>query len=414
MFRPGKDLVHVAGQCFDDAEREALVEVGLRKPLQLTAGRLHAEFEKKLAERFGVKHAIAVNSGSSANLVALAALGLPVGSRVVTVACAFPTTVAPIVQLGLVPVFVDVGPDGNVDPVALRDGMLTTTGNAQPPRAIVLAHALGFPFDLDKVQNLAEAWEIPLLADSCDAAGATWHGKQITSLADVSTLSFYPAHHITTGEGGAVLTSNDEIARAVRSLRDWGRDCTCPPDHDNTCGKRFEQQFGGLPFGYDHKYVYTRLGYNLRMTEMQAAIGLVQLAKLDSFIERRRETWGWYRNALQDLHERDLLDFPEPALEAEVSPFGFLVTVREGAPFTREQLVARLEARRIQTRPLFAGNLIRHPAMHGVNCEVAAPHRWLAQTDRLMQRAFWIGVYPGVTDEMRKWVAQSFHEECRP
>ena len=419
-FRPGKDLVHVSGQCFDVREREAIADWN-HEPLQVTAGRRHAELEKKLASRFGVKHALLCNSGSSANLLALASLELPKGSEVITTACAFPTTVAPIVQLGLVPVFLDVGLDGNVDVEALyaaiREGDRYRDGKS---RAMIFAHTLGFPFDVDRVRALCEPYNIRLVADCCDAAGATWKGQQVTALADVSTLSFYPAHMITTGEGGCVLTSNDRLASIARSLRDWGKDCTCPPGHDNTCGKRFEQGrevLGSLPEGYDHKMIFSRLGWNLKMTEMQAAIGLVQLGKLDGFIKRRRETWDFYYGSLSCTPGiSTVMNWPA---EARPSPFGFLIRSPQ-----RDKLVAALESHRIQTRPLFAGNILRHPCMAGVACLTpgkdstfvgGGPYAAAAlpETDAIMRDAFWIGVYPGVTDEMRAFVVETIKEALR-
>jgi CDP-4-dehydro-6-deoxyglucose reductase, E1 len=434
-FIPGKSLVHVSGQCFDESERYALAEVAgfcnpsvdgtsylplEPPPLQLTAGRLHAELERALAKRFGVKHARLVNSGSSANLLALAALNLPPGSEVITVACAFPTTVAPIVQLGLVPVFVDVGLDGNVDVTQLE------AAYSEKTRAVMLAHALGFPFDLGKVIAFCGNHGLKLVADCCDAAGATWQGMEVPALGDVSTLSFYPAHQMTTGEGGCVLTDDDQLATVITSLRDWGRDCHCPPGHDNTCGARFSQSrevLGDLPAGYDHKYVYRHLGWNLKMTEMQAAIGLVQLSKLDGFIRRRQETWGFYLVRLLEEEGAGRLVLPhirDPS-HAQPSPFGFLLVAKSAEE--RRRIVGMLEAARIQTRPLFAGNLLRHPAMRGVKFGIAGGSGGtlyvdtldglLPVTDRLADCAFWIGVYPGVTDEMRDYVVKVLREVCR-
>lgn len=456
-FIPDKTLVHVAGQVFDWRERRALIQLaesgliirgdeagdpewqGETAPLRLTAGIRHHRLEVLLAKRFGVKHAVLVNSGSSANLIAFESLReryrIPRGSKILTVACAFPTTVAPIVQAGCIPVFVDVDLDGNVDRDAFLDVLDRAPTDPRHPnaiRGIVLAHALGFPFDLDVVRGAACGLPgqepIPLLADCCDAAGAQWRGKEVTSQADVATLSFYPAHHMTTGEGGCVLTDDDEIAKVARSLRDWGRDCTCPPDHDNTCGARFEQDratLGNLPDHYDHKYVYSRLGYNLKMIEPAAAVGLVQLDKLDGFIARRRATWGFYRVELDGL---DPIVFPQwaptPGVPhpGDASPFGFLMLSPD-----RDRIVRELEKRRIQTRPLFAGNLLRHPCMRDVAFELGsgvwtAPvgraespipsglPELLPNTERLMREAFWIGVYPGVTDEMREWVVKSLRE----
>ena len=432
-FIPGKTLVHVAGQCFDDKERMSLVKLawdgagGVDKEpsisLQLTAGKNHAALERDLAKRFQVKHAILVNSGSSANLLAFETMceryHIPRGARILTVACAFPTTVAPIVQAGMIPVFVDVGVDGNVDVDQMEAALNLAAQGINPIRGVVLAHALGFPFDVDTVRALCKRLDIPLLADCCDAAGATWGGKQVTACANVSTLSFYPAHHMTTGEGGCVLTDDNEIAKIVRCLRDWGRDCTCDPGHDNTCGKRFKQPqevLGSLPEGYDHKYVYSRFGYNMKMTEPQAAIGRVQLAKLDEFIDRRLETWHYYADEIDWLGlDAGIWLLSNPP--SQPSPFGFLMLSPD-----RDRIVRELEKRRIQTRPLFAGNLLRHPAMRNVPCEIAAAgkstlrvdgeefSRWanyLPVTEQLMREAFWIGVYPGVTDDMREYVAES-------
>lgn len=427
-FVPGKSLVHVSGQVVGQEEADALAELGrdlVTGRATLAAGRRALALERGLAKRFNVKHALLVNSGSSANLLAFQSLNLPPGSRVLTVACAFPTTVAPIVQAGCIPVFVDVGPDGNVDPRAFLDVLDRAPTDPRHPnaiRAIVLAHALGFPFDLDVVRGAACGHPgqepIPLLADCCDAYGATWHGEQVTKLADVSTMSMYPAHGISMGQGGCVLTDSDVIAEEVRCLRDWGRRCVCAPGHDNTCGRRFDQpreNLGSLPAGWDDKYLYRRLGYNFAVSEMQAAIGLVQIDKLDGFIERRRATWGFYREAMIGIAGLDLPnDYLDPA---ETSPFGFLVTVKPDAPFTRDWIVRELEKRRIQTRPLFAGNILRHPCIDRVSYEVVGgggrDGMSLPNTDQLMRNSFWIGVYPGVTDEMREYVVEVLHEAAK-
>ena len=407
-FIPGKTLVHVSGQVCDDAEKNALVEVATS--MRITAGPKHRNLELDLAEWFGASHARLVNSGSSANLLAVAALMSPdldrhliSGDEVITVAAGFPTTVAPLSMLGLVPVFVDVtGPNYNVDPALLEAAVSPRT------KAVILAHTLGAPFDLAAVGAFCRRHGLWLVEDNCDAAGALYHGRKTGTFGDLATLSFYPAHHMTTGEGGAVLTNDPKLAQIVTSLRDWGRDCYCAPACDNTCGQRFDQQHGTLPYGYDHKYVYSRLGFNLKMTEMQAALGCVQLRKLDRFCAVRRANWYFYREHLADLS--DVIDLPEIPIGTDPSPFGFLVTVRPNSPIDRNGLVRGLEEQKIQTRPLFAGNITRHPAMRGIVHRVSGS---LTVTDVAMERAFWIGVYPGVTPEMRDWVVRSFHEVIR-
>ena len=411
-FVAGKTPVRYAGRVYDAEEMVALVESSLE--FWLTAGRWHRKLERELAKWFGVPHARLVNSGSSANLLATAALMSPLlgeqrlrpGDEVITVAAGFPTTVAPAIQLGLVPVFVDVElATCNIDPTLLESARSART------RAVILAHTLGNPFDLDRVTAFCRAHGLWLVEDNCDAAGSLWRGRKTGTFGDLSTSSFYPPHHLTTGEGGAVYCRDDRVQKAIESLRDWGRDCWCQSGVDNTCGKRFAWQLGDLPAGYDHKYIYSHLGFNLKMTDLQAAVGVRQLEKLDRFVAARRANWAFFREALADLD--DLLLLPEPTAGSEPSWFGFLISVREGAPFTRAELVAHLEGRKIQTRMLFAGNLVRQPALTDLAADRAtrgepAPYRVagsLARTDSIMERAFWFGVYPGLGADARRFVA---------
>ena len=379
-----------------------------------------------MPKKLGLRKGCAVNSGSSANLLAFTALTSPSlgeralkdGDEVITVAAGFPTTIAPILQSGLVPVFVDVElPGYNVDVGLLEQALSPRTG------AVILAHTLGNPFDVDAVKAFCDRHGLWLVEDNCDAAGALWRGRKTATFGDLATLSFYPPHHMTTGEGGAVLTSDDTLMRAVESLRDWGRDCWCAPGKDNTCKKRFDWQLGDLPAGYDHKYAYSHVGYNLKMTDMQAAVGVAQLAKLDGFVEARRTNWAFFRRELADLG--DVFVLPEPTPGADPSWFGFLLTVREGAPFRRDDVVAQLEARKIQTRMLFAGNVVRQPAfvdLARTAHEDGRPPPFrvagsLTNADAIMNRAFWVGVYPGLTEEMRGYVAgeiRSFARRRRP
>jgi CDP-6-deoxy-D-xylo-4-hexulose-3-dehydrase len=348
------------------------------------------------------------NSGSSANLLAISALTSPAlgedrlvaGDEVVTVAAGFPTTVNPIIHNGLSPVFVDIGLGTyEADPTAVADAIGPRT------RAIVLAHTLGNPFDLDAIGALAKAHDLWLIEDNCDALGATYRGQTTGTFGDLATLSFYPAHHITMGEGGAVLTSQPKLKTVVESCSDWGRDCWCAPGKADTCGKRFDWQLGELPAGYDHKYIYSHIGYNLKATDMQAAVGVSQLAKLPRFIEARRRNWTRLRAGLVDASEFLLL--PEATPHSEPSWFGFAVTVREDAPFTRRALIQHLEERRIGTRLLFGGNLLRQPAYRDIRHRVVGE---LVNTDVVMNQTFWCGVYPGITDVMVDYVAESIRE----
>jgi CDP-6-deoxy-D-xylo-4-hexulose-3-dehydrase len=395
-FEPGTDQVPVSGRVFDAEELVLLVDSAL--DFWLTTGRYAHDLERGLANYLGVRHAILTNSGSSANLLALSALTSPklgdrqllAGDEVITVAAGFPTTVNPIVQNNLVPVFVDVDlQTGNV----ATDQLEAAVGKRT--RAVMMAHTLGNPFDLDAVTELCRRHDLWLVEDNCDALGSTYRGRLTGTFGDLATLSMYPAHHITTGEGGCVFTNKGAIKVLVESFRDWGRDCWCEPGKENTCGKRFEHQLGDLPYGYDHKYIYSHIGYNLKMTDMQAAIGVAQLDKLPSFIASRRENWQRLREALA-VHEEYLI-LPEPTPNSDPSWFGFKLIVRDDAPFSRTQLVEHLQEHGVATREMFAGNLLRQPAYSRIEHRVVGE---LTNTDTIMRSAFWIGVYPGISSEM--------------
>ncbi len=403
-FDPARDRVHYAGRVFAEEELRCLVDASL--DFYLTASRFTEEFEAGMADYLDLSDALMVNSGSSANLVALTALTSPKlggrrlkpGDEVLTVAAGFPSTVAPIVQNGLVPVFVDVRfSDYNVDPDRLRAAVSERT------RAIMLAHTLGVPFDLDAVMELVEERDLWLVEDNCDALGSRHRGRLTGTFGHLATQSFYPAHHITTGEGGMVLTDDEELARIARSIRDWGRDCYCAGGENDTCGKRFSQQFGSLPFGYDHKYVYSHLGYNLKATDMQAAIGCAQLARLEGFIAARKTNHARLLEALGVYEDRLLL----PRAPAYVDPswFCFVVSVREDAGFTRNELTRFLEANRVETRNLFSGNLLRHPAFEDIERRVVGD---LAVTDGVMERTFFVGVYPGIDEARMDYMIEVF------
>lgn len=395
-FAPGDSPVPVSGRVFDASELQHLVDASL--DFWLTTGRFAAQFEREFARFMGVRHAILVNSGSSANLLALACLTSPKlgesalrpGDEVITVAAGFPTTVNPIIQNGLTPVFVDVTiPTYNIDVSQLE------MARSERTRAVMIAHTLGNPFDLDAVVDFTRRHNLWLIEDCCDAVGATYNGQKVGTFGDLATVSFYPAHHITMGEGGCVLTNSSRLKTLVESFRDWGRDCWCEPGKDNTCGKRFDWQLGDLPHGYDHKYTYSHIGYNLKATDMQAAVGVAQLEKLPAFIEARRRNFDILHQGLSSL--QDHLILPEASPGAEPSWFGFPITVVEGAPFTRNALVRFLEEQRIGTRLLFGGNLIRQPAYRNHAYRVVGA---LTNSDRIMNNTFWIGVYPGL-DELR-------------
>ena len=408
-FVPGESAVPVSGKVFGAEEVQHVVDAGL--DFWLTAGRFAIDFERRFAKVMQARHAMLVNSGSSANLLALTCLTSPSlgdarlkpGDEVLTVAAGFPTTVNPIVQNRLVPVFVDVEP-GTYGPIVTQ----LEEAVSERTRAVMIAHTLGNPFDLDAVTALAKRHGLYLIEDCCDAVGATYRGRSVGTFGDLATTSFYPAHHITMGEGGCVLTQKPAIKRLVESFRDWGRDCWCETGKDNTCGKRFDWQLGDLPCGYDHKYTYTHVGYNLKLTDMQAAVGVAQLERLPGFIEARRRNFATLHAGLRELD--DVLVLPEATPNSEPSWFGFPILVRQDAPFTRDALTRFLESRRIATRLLFGGNLVRQPAYKDVSYRVVGD---LANSDRVMHGAFWIGVHPGLTEEMLAYVIESVNAFCR-
>ncbi len=408
-FSPGQDLVHYAGRVFDADEMVSLVDSSL--DFFLTAGRYSEEFEADFADKLGVSNALLVNSGSSANLVALTALTSPKlgarrlkpGDEVLTVAAGFPTTLAPILQDNLVPVFIDVNLG---DYTAMPERIAEAIG--PKTRAIMMAHTLGIPFDLDEVMKVAQDHDLWVIEDNCDALGSRYRGKMTGSFGHLASHSFYPAHHITMGEGGCVVTKDDELARIARSFRDWGRDCYCTGGENNTCGKRFSQQFGTLPQGYDHKYVYSHIGYNLKVTDMQAAIGCAQLKKLDGFVAKRKENLATLTRMLASFQDRLIL--PRATPHSDPSWFAYPITVKPDAGFARNDLTQFLESRKIETRNLFSGNLLRHPAFEGI------PHRvvgGLANTDLITTNTFFIGVYPGLTEAHLQYVAEMVSEFMR-
>lgn len=410
-FEPG-DRISYGGRCFDSEEIKNLVDSSL--DFWLTTGRYCNEFEKSFADFLGVKYCSLTNSGSSANLLAFMALTSPLlgekritrDSEVITVAAGFPTTVTPIIQFGAVPVFVDVTvPQYNIDVALLEDALSDKT------KAVMIAHTLGNPFDLAQVRRFCDLHGLWLIEDNCDALGTQYlidgQWKYTGTVGDIGTSSFYPPHHMTMGEGGAVYTDNALLKKIVESFRDWGRDCFCPSGQDDTCKKRFSGQYGVLPYGYDHKYVYSHFGYNLKVTDMQAAIGVAQLKKLPSFIQKRKENWNYLRSALTSAE--DFLILPEPAENSKPSWFGFLITVKDDAPFGRDELVAYLEDRNIQTRMLFAGNLTKHPCFNELR-EKQCGYKVigdLTQTDLIMTNTFWIGVYPGMSADMLEYMCKT-------
>ena len=405
-FAPGTSQIPFAGRVFDADELQTLVDSSL--DFWLTAGRFAREFERDFARFYGLRSAVLVNSGSSADLLALTALTSPrlgdralqPGDEVITVAAGFPTTVNPIFQNGLVPVFVDVEvPTYNIDTALLEAARSSRT------RAVMIAHTLGNPFDAERVSDFCRKHNLWLVEDCCDAVGSTFNGKLVGTFGDLATVSFYPAHHMTMGEGGCVLTDMPLLKTLVESFRDWGRDCWCEPGKDNTCGKRFDRQCGELPSGYDHKYTYSHIGYNLKITDMQAAVGVAQLKKLPSFIAARRRNFHSLYAALKDLEE--FLILPEATPGSDPSWFGFPLAVRPGSPVTRNMIVRFLESRKIQTRLLFAGNLTRQPAYLGKQFRVAGS---LERTDFVMNNVFWVGVYPGLGDPQLDYMQASIHE----
>ena len=401
-FVAGESPVPVSGKVYDESDMRHLVDSAL--DFWLTTGRFNDQFEAKLAERVGVAHALTTNSGSSANLLALSTLtshyfrdeALKPGDEVITVATGFPTTVNPSLQYGLVPVFVDVDiPTYNIKPEMIEAAVSDKT------RAIMIAHTLGNPFDLGEVMRVAKKYKLWVIEDCCDALGATYGGKGVGTFGDIGTLSFYPAHHITMGEGGAVFTNKPRLKRVIESMRDWGRDCWCAPGMDNTCGKRFGRKLGSLPRGYDHKYTYSHAGYNLKITDMQAAVGLAQLGHLSDFIAARQRNFDLLTEML--LPFEDTLILPQPTPGSQPSWFGYPITLRKGSGINRDALVQYLNEHRVATRMLFGGNLLRQPYMQNRNHRVVGE---LVNADIVTSNCFWIGLYPGLTADHLAYTAE--------
>lgn len=403
-FIPDESVIPPSGKVYGASEMELLVDSAL--DFWLTTGRFNREFEKKLAKFLGVHHVLTVNSGSSANLVALSSLTSPTlgpralkpGDEVISVAAGFPTTINPLLQYGLVPVFLDIDiPTYNIKAEDIEAAITPKT------RAIMLAHTLGNAFNLKEVMRVAKAHDLWVVEDCCDALGTTYDGKLVGSFGDISTLSFYPAHHITMGEGGAVFTRNSFLRRIAESMRDWGRDCWCDPGQDNTCRKRYKWKLGELPEGYDHKYIYSHAGYNLKITDMQAAVGVAQLDRVEGFITARKHNFAALTDRLSRFEDRMIL--PKATPGSDPSWFGFPITLREGLPFSREDLLAELNAHKIGTRLLFGGNVIRQPYMKNYNYRVAGD---LTNSDIVTERTFWIGLYPGLNASHFDFVADRF------
>lgn len=409
-FEPGQTPVPPSGKVIGAPEIKNMVEASLDG--WLTTGRFNDAFEKRLAEYLGVTFALTTNSGSSANLLAFSALtshllgerAIKPGDEVITVAAGFPTTVNPIIQQGCVPVFVDVEiPTYNIDVTKLEAAISSKT------RAIMLAHTLGNPFNLAEVVRIAKVHNLWLIEDCCDALGSTFDGRRVGTFGDIATLSFYPAHHITMGEGGAVFTNNPLLKQIVESIRDWGRDCYCPPGRDNTCGKRFGWKLGDLPAGYDHKYTYGHLGYNLKITDMQAACALAQMDRLEGFIRARKANFTWMRERLKSCEESLIL--PEPTLNSEPAWFGFPITLREESGINRVDLLRYLDQHKVGTRLLFAGNLTRQPYMRARTYRVSGT---LKNADIVMNNTFWTGIYPGLTLAMLEYAADKIDDFLNP
>lgn len=407
-FIPGQTVIPPAGKVIGELELQYMVEASLDG--WLTTGRFNDKFEKELAAYLGVKHLITINSGSSANLIAFSALTSPKlgdravkpGDEVISVAAGFPTTINPIIQNGAVPVFLDVDiPTYNIDVTKLEQALSPKT------KAVFIAHTLGNPYDLKAIREFCDAHKLWLIEDCCDALGSRYDGKLVGTFGDIATVSFYPAHHITMGEGGAVFTNNDQLKTIAESFRDWGRDCYCQPGCDNTCGKRYCQQLGQLPAGYDHKYTYSHLGYNLKITDMQAACGLAQLARLDDFVQKRKDNFNYLRTKLQGCSE--FLILPEATPNSEPSWFGFPITIKETAGFTRGELLTYLDDNKVGTRLLFAGNVTKQPYMQGRNYRIVGE---LTNSDRIMNQTFWVGIYPGLTEEMLDYTAEIIGQFC--
>lgn len=409
-FIPGETAIPPSGKVLGPEELVNLVDASL--DAWLTTGRFNEGFETKLAAYLGIPHVLTCNSGSSANLLALTALTSPLlgdralkpGDEVITAAAGFPTTVNPILQNGLIPVFVDSDiPTYNPLPETIEAAISDKT------RAIMIAHTLGNPFAAAEIRAIADRHNLWLIEDCCDALGSTYNNRKVGTFGHLGTLSFYPAHHITMGEGGAVFTADPLLKRIVESFRDWGRDCWCNPGCDNTCGKRYDWQLGDLPAGYDHKYVYSHLGYNLKITDMQSAVGLAQIERIDNFVATRKRNFANLLNRLSDL--QDFLVVPEATPGSDPSWFGFPLTVRDEAPFDRVTLLRYLDQHKIGTRLLFAGNLTRQPYMAGRNYRVSGK---LNNADRIMKNTFWIGIWPGLGNVEQDYVAQRLNEFCKP
>lgn len=409
-FIPGASRVNYAGRVFDEREMANATQAVLE--FWLTSGKWTKEFENKLATYLGVKYALMVNSGSSANLLAFFALTSPLlgerqvkrGEEVITLAAGFPTTIAPMIQYGAVPVFVDIDESANIDTNALESALSPKT------KAVMIAHTLGSPFDIARVKAFCAAHNLWLIEDNCDALGSLYQGRKTGSFGDIGTSSFYPPHHITTGEGGAVYTSNPLLKKILLSMRDWGRECFCESGVDNTCKARFSQQCGELPYGYDHKYVYSHFGFNLKATDLQAAIGVAQLEKLESFVAKRRANHARLCELLQGVKGLRII---QAQGESEPAWFGCLMMVDSDAPFTRNDLVQHLESRGIQTRALFAGNITKHPCFthleNGRDYRVVGD---LARTNAMMERGLWVGVYPGLEQAQIEYIAKEIREVC--
>ena len=402
-FIPGKSRINYAGRVYDEKEIVNLIDASL--DFWLTAGRYAQEFERKFSDFLGIKYCLLVNSGSSANLLAVSALTSPLlkerqlkpGDEIITTACGFPTTLNPILQNNLMPVFIDVGLGTyNIQAEKIEKAITKRT------KAIFTAHTLGNPIDIDGVRKIVKKYNLLWLEDNCDSLGSKYRNKYTGTFGGISTCSFFPAHHITMGEGGAVLTNDPLLQRIIMSFRDWGRDCWCETGHDNTCKKRFSQKFGDLPYGYDHKYVYSHIGYNLKVTDMQAAVGCAQLEKLQGFIEARKKNFRFLYNVFEKYEDYFIL--PKAEKYSEPSWFGFPVLVKESAPFKREDIVNYLEDNKIATRMLFGGNLIKQPAYKNIKCRIAGN---LKNTDFVMNNLFWIGVYPGLTKSMLDYIEKT-------
>ncbi|MFL0802002.1 MAG: lipopolysaccharide biosynthesis protein RfbH [Agarilytica sp.] len=406
LFVAGESAVPPSGKVVGTKERQLMVEASL--DAWLTTGRFNDAFQKNLGEFLSVKHVLTTVSGSAANLLAMTALTSPKlgdrrlqpGDEVITVAAGFPTTVNPAIQNGLIPVFVDVHiPTYNIDPELIEAAVSKKT------KAIMVAHTLGNPFDLKEVKRIADKYDLWLIEDCCDALGSTYDGKMVGTYGDIGTVSFYPAHHITMGEGGAVFTQSKELNTIVESFRDWGRDCYCDPGCDNTCGKRFDQQLGSLPAGYDHKYTYSHLGYNLKISDMQAACGLAQMERLEWLVEKRKRNFDYLKSGLSGCSE--FIELPEATKNSSPSWFGFPITLKESAAVDRVELLKFLDEAKIGTRLLFAGNLTRQPYFENIEYRVSGN---LENTDRVMNQTFWIGIYPGLSEPQIDFVVNKFEE----